>query len=84
MKKEPIPDDKLRRLLDVLVNRFFRKWKDQDMTDEKWALMYKDIEALAGQGQQYEITDKLIMVFVEELELRKGVPYGADHNERGA
>lgn len=75
MKKEPIPDDKLRRLLDVLVNRFFRKWKDQDMTEEKWALMMKDIEALAGQGQQYEITDKLIMVIVEELELRKGVPY---------
>lgn len=84
MKKEPIPDDKLRRLLDVLVNKFFRKWKDQDMTDEKWALMMKDIEALMGQGQQYEITDKLIMIFVEELELRKGVPYGANHNERGA
>lgn len=82
--KEPIPDNKLRRLLDVLINKFFRKWKDQKMDEEKWALMMKDIEALMNQGQQYEITDKLIMVIVEELELRKGVPYGAHHNERGA
>ena len=78
--KESIPDDKLRRLLDVLINKFFRKWKDQKMDEEKWALMMKDIEALMSQGQQYEITDKLIMVIVEELELRKGVPYGAHHN----
>lgn len=78
--KEPIPDDKLRKLLDVLINVFFRKWKDQKMDEEKWALMMKDIEALMSQGQQYEITDKLIMVIVEELELRKGVPYGKSKN----
>lgn len=82
--KEQIPDDKLRKLLDVLINVFFRKWKDQKMDEEKWALMMKDIEALMSQGQQYEITDKLIMVIVEELELRKGVPYGAHHNKGGA
>lgn len=83
--KEPIPDDKLRRLLDVLVNKFFRKWKDRTMDEEKWALMMKDIETLTSQGQQYEITDKLVMVFVEELELRKGVPYGRNNNhQRGA
>lgn len=79
MTKEPIPDEKLKRLLDVLVNKFFRKWKGQIMDEGKWGLMMNDIESLMGQGQQYRITDKLIMVFVEELELRKGCKYVDDN-----
>lgn len=80
--KQAIPDDKLRRLLDVIYNKFFRKWKDQQMTEDQWDAILDDINAIMEQGTQYEITEKLIMVFVEELELRKGVRYAVNEADQ--
>lgn len=64
-----IPDEKLRRLLDVLYNRFWRKWRNQQM-DDKWALFVEDVDALMAQGDDYKMASDLIMAFVSEMERR--------------
>lgn len=67
-----IPDEKLKRLLDILYNRFWLKWRGQEMTEEKWALLMADIDTMMEQGQSYEMAAQLILAFAGELERRKG------------
>lgn len=68
-----IPDDKLSRLLDVLYNRFWRKWRGQSMDEQKWELFVHDVDVLMEQGEDYKMAADLIMAFVGEMERRHDV-----------
>lgn len=65
-----MPDDKIKRLLDVLVNRFWRKWSRQPMDERNWSLFVEDVNALLSQGEDYKLAADLIMAFVGEMERR--------------
>lgn len=66
-----MPDEKIKRLLDVLVNRFWRKWSRQPMqTDREWDLFVADVDALFSGGGDYQLAADLIMAFVGEMERR--------------
>ena len=65
-----IPDEKLSRLLDVLYNRFWRKWRGQQMDEQKWELFVHDVDVLMDQGEDYKMAADLIMAFVGEMERR--------------
>lgn len=68
-----IPDEKLSRLLDVIYNRFWRKWRGQQMDEQKWELFVHDVDVLMDQGEDYKMAADLIMAFVGEMERRHGV-----------
>ena len=65
-----IPDEKLSRLLDVLYNRFWCKWRGQQMDEQKWELFVHDVDVLMDQGEDYKMAADLIMAFVGEMERR--------------
>lgn len=65
-----MPDDKIKRLLDVLVNLFWRKWSRQPMDERNWSLFVEDVNALLSQGEDYKLAADLIMAFVGEMERR--------------
>lgn len=74
-----MPDDKIKRLLDVLVNRFWRKWSRQPMDERNWSLFVEDVNALISQGEDYQLGRDLIMAFVGEME-RRHKEGGSDEN----
>lgn len=65
-----MPEEKLKRLLDVLYNRFWRKWRGQQMNEQKWELFVHDVDVLMDQGEDYKMAADLIMAFVGEMERR--------------
>lgn len=65
-----MPEEKLKRLLDVLYNRFWRKWRGQQMDAQKWELFVHDVDVLMEQGEDYKMAADLIMAFVGEMERR--------------
>ena len=71
-------EEKLKRLLDVLYNRFWRKWRGQTMDEQKWALFVQDVDILMDQGENYKMAADLIMSFVGEMERRH--PEGKNEN----
>lgn len=66
-----MPDEKIKRLLDVLFNRFWLKWRRQPMqTDREWELFVHDVGTLFDGGEDYPLAHDLIMAFVGEAERR--------------
>lgn len=67
-----IPDEKLKGLLNVLYNVFFRKWskKGPVLTTDEWGELLDEANRIWEQGQQYPLVGTLVKAFVSELEAR--------------
>lgn len=75
-----IPEEKLKMLLDILYNRFWRKWRGQQMDEQKWELFVHDVDVLMEQGEDYKMAADLIMAFVGEMERRHPEEKNENHN----
>ena len=67
---EPIPDEKLNRLINVIVNVWFRKWRSRRMSDADWHTCIGEANQIIEQGRQYPIAMDLIKALLHELERR--------------
>ena len=69
--KVAMPDDKLRKFLNVLLNVWFLKWKrKKKMTDTDWGSCIEELDRIISQGEQYPVVDALSMALLHELDLR--------------
>ena len=69
--KVAMPDDKLRKFLNVLLNVWFLKWKrKKKMTDADWGSCIEELDRIISQGEQYPVVDALSMALLHELDLR--------------
>ena len=69
---ESIPDDKLRSLLNVVVNKWFMKWASRagKLTEREWDMCFSEAVRISEQGAKYPIVVKLLRAFLEELDAR--------------
>ena len=69
---ESIPDDKLMKLLNVLYNRWFAKWRHRAraFTDADRRQAIEELNQIYEQGKQYPIVEELCIAFYMELDAR--------------
>ncbi|MBR2999777.1 MAG: hypothetical protein IKF39_02170 [Oscillospiraceae bacterium] len=69
---QAIPDDKLQKLLNVLYNLYFNKWKRRmpAASDEERRQCIEELDSICRQGEQYPIVEALALAFYMELDAR--------------
>lgn len=66
-----IPDEQLPKLLNVVYNVWYAKWKNRKtMTDDDWTLAIGEACRIMEQGDEYPVVRNLVMTFLYELEAR--------------
>jgi len=69
----PIDDQRLNRLMNVIYNQWFRKWKSKDIrkwTDDDWDEMIDEAGYIVDQGREYGIVYSLVEAFMSEFDAR--------------
>ena len=69
---QAIPDDKLQKLLNVLYNLYFNKWKRRmvSASDQERRQCLEELDSICRQGEQYPIVEALAFAFYMELDAR--------------
>lgn len=72
MSGEAIPDEKLKKLLNVLYNGWFDKWRRRahQLTDQERAKALDELRGIVSQGEQYPIAEALSLAFYAEIDAR--------------
>jgi hypothetical protein len=66
---QPIPDDKLSALMNVLYNVWFKKWK-HETTEKSLDTAINELSKIMEQGQEYPVVAHLSMALLYELDAR--------------
>lgn len=69
MYQSIIPNDTFRDAMTALVNGWFRKWRDKDLTDKDWDDLVREIGDIARK-YPYEVVNKIGIQLLEEIERR--------------
>lgn len=64
-----IPNDVFRDAMTALVNGWFRKWRDRDLSDADWNHVIEELGEV-GKKYPYEIVSKVGIGLLEEIERR--------------
>lgn len=81
MNQNAIPDEKLKKFLQVLCNVWFEKWKRRkNMMDDEWSQCIHELDHIMLQGKGFSIVEELSMAMLKELDRRSKV--NGDWNER--
>lgn len=67
---QPIQDEQLSALMNVLVNCWWQKWKRQPATDEIFLRACDELDTIMKQGEQYPVVRNLGITFLYELSAR--------------
>ena len=67
-----MPNDKISKMLGVLYNKWFVKWRDKAlyMTKTDWKTCIDELHFIANQGKDYPIVSNLAIAFLDEIEAR--------------
>lgn len=70
--RECIPDDQLPKLMNVIYNVWWSKWRPRAavMDDEAWDEAIREACKILEQGDRFPIVKNLMMSFLYELEAR--------------
>ena len=70
--RECLPEDQLPKLLNVVYNIWYAKWKPRSaaMTDDDWTIAIEEACRIMEQGDEYPFVRNLVMTFLYELEAR--------------
>ena len=72
MSSQAIPDDLFRKVMHVMVNIWFTKWRSRipTMTDEDWNQCKAEITRIGEQGRDYPLVAEIGAALVGELDRR--------------
>ena len=67
---QPIPDEKLNALLNVLLNTWFRKWRTRMTAEVNFDAAWRELDRIMEQGEQYPVVRHLCIALLYELDAR--------------
>jgi len=67
---KPLPNDKMTSFMNVVYNKWFRKWRDVEMTDDAYDQMIAGLDVILKDGKEYPLVRFLCLAFLYELDAR--------------
>lgn len=67
---DPIPDEKLSALMNVLFNTWFKKWRTKMTSETNFDAAWRELDIIMRQGEQYPVVRHLGISLLYELRAR--------------
>lgn len=67
---DPIPDEKLSALMNVLFNTWFKKWRTKMTSENNFDAAWRELDIIMRQGEQYPVVANLCISLLYELDAR--------------
>lgn len=68
--RECVPEDQLPKLMNVIYNVWWQKWRNAAMDDDAWSDAIDEACKIMAQGDRFPFVQNLVMTFLYELEAR--------------
>lgn len=68
---EVMPDEKLSAFLNALCNKWFKKWRAEELTEDRFMQAWAELDDVIHQGEQYPFVRHLYIAFLYELDARR-------------
>ena len=67
---KPMPDEKMTVFMNTVYNKWFRKWRNVELTDDAYDQMISGLDRILKDGEEYPLVRGLCLVFLYELDAR--------------
>ena len=67
---DPITDEKLSALMNVLYNTWFQKWRHRMKAESDFDAAWDELDIIMRQGEQYPVVKHLCISLLYELDAR--------------